>query len=302
VIAILASALLAVAVSLPPQDARKPSRSADAAHGAGGFAHLAEAAKAARDGNRDDEAIQLYRQALKLKPEWDEGLWYLGTLLYEKENYFEACETLRRFLAEDPKAGYGWALLGMSEFQTREYTRALDHLQQSMVLGLGDNRKMQITVYYLTALLLTRAEHFDEGMSLLSSLSKSGDSSKPLVEPFGLAALRIPLLPAEIPAARREMIRIAGAAVVALDAQHYDDAEKLFAELERAYPEEPGVHFLIGAYLLGPRPDEGIKELKRELEISPSHVPARIRLAEEYTKREEMDRAIPLVKEALTKA
>ena len=45
-----------------------------------------------------DAAIDSYRQALKLKPEWDEGLWYLGTLLYEKENYFEACTVLRNFL------------------------------------------------------------------------------------------------------------------------------------------------------------------------------------------------------------
>jgi len=118
-------ALLAAALSLLPRDAQKSSRSADTAHCAGGFAHLAEAAKAVRDGNRDDRATQLYRQALKLKPEWDERLWYLGTLLYEKENYFEACEMLRRFPAQDPKAGYGWAMLGMSEFQTREWASAL---------------------------------------------------------------------------------------------------------------------------------------------------------------------------------
>src|ERR1019366_7181041 len=71
----------------------------------------------ARDENRDDAAIDSYRQALKLKPEWDEGLWYLGTLLYEKENYFEACTVLRGFLARNQENAYGWALLGLSEFE-----------------------------------------------------------------------------------------------------------------------------------------------------------------------------------------
>ena len=71
------------------------------------------------------------------------------------------------------------------------------------------------------------------------------------------------------------------------------------AELETRYPEEPGVHFLIGAYLLRERPDEGIKELKREIEISPSHVPARIRLAEEYIKRQDVDQGISFAQQAL---
>ena len=298
-IAILAPALLVLAVSIPPQDASTSSRSAAAVQGAGSFDQLAQAAKRARDENRDDAAIDIYQQALKLKPEWDEGLWYLGTLLYEKENYFEACAVLRRFLARNPGDGHGWALLGLTEFETREYTRALDHLQQSIVLGLGDNRKMTATVYYVTAILLTRSEKFDESMALLFSRVASGENTSPLVEPLGLAALRLPFLPAEIPADRREMVHMAGAGALAVEAQRYAEADKLFSELESKYPGQPGVHFLIGAYLLGARPDDGIKEMKREIEISPSHVPARLRLAEEYIKRQDMDDGISFAQEAL---
>ena len=103
---------------------------------------------------------------MKLKPEWDEGLWYLGTLLYERRELFRGMSQLcGNFLSRNSEDGYGWALLGMSEFQTREYKRALDHLQQGMVLGLGDNRKMTSTVSYVIAVLLTRSEKFDESMS-----------------------------------------------------------------------------------------------------------------------------------------
>ncbi|MGA7340585.1 MAG: tetratricopeptide repeat protein [Terracidiphilus sp.] len=298
-IAILVPVLVLLAAGLPVQAAASPPQSAAAVQGASGFEQLAQAAKRARDENRDDDAIDSYRQALALKPEWDEGLWYLGTLLYEKGNYFPACTALRSFLARNPEDGYGWALLGLSEFETHEYTRALDHLQQSLVLGLGGNRKMTSTVSYVTAILLTRSEKFDESMALLFTQVASGENASPLVEPLGLAALRLPLLPAEIPADRREMVRIAGDGALAVEAQHYEEADKLFNALESEYPSQPGVHFLVGAYLLRARPDEGIEELKREIEISPSHVPARIRLAEEYIKRQDVNQGITYAQEAL---
>jgi tetratricopeptide (TPR) repeat protein len=299
VIAILASALLLLACGLQAQAAPTQPQSATAAPGAASFDQFAQAAKQARDENRDDAAIDNYRQALKLRPEWDEGLYYLGTLLYEKENYFEACTVLRNFLARNPQNANGWALLGLSEYESREYTRALDHLQQSLVLGLGDNRKMTSTVSYVTAILLTRSEKFDESMALLFTQVASGEDAKSLIEPLGLAALRLPLLPAEIPADRRDMVHIAGAAALAVEAQHYEDADKLFYDLEARYPDQPGVHFLIGAYLLRAHPDDGMKELKREIEISPSHVPARIRLGEEYIRRRDWDQGISFAQDAL---
>jgi predicted Zn-dependent protease len=297
--AILARILLVLAAGLTTQAAATPPRSATAVQSALSFEQLAEGAKRAREENRDDAAIDSYRQALKLKPEWDEGLWYLGTLLYEKENYFEACTVLRNFLGRNSENGYGWALLGLSEFETREYARALDHLQQGMVNGVGDNRKMASTVSYVTAILLTRSEKFDESMALLFTQVASGQDAPPLVEPLGTAALRLPFLPAEIPSDRQEMVRMAGAGALAVEAQHYEEADRLFNELEARYPDQPGVHFLIGAYLLRARSDDGIKEIKREIEISPSHVPARIRLSEEYMKRQDLQQSISFAEEAL---
>lgn len=298
-IAILAPALLALAVGFPTQAVAAPARSVTRTQGTGSFEQLVQTANRAREENRDDAAIDNYRQALTLKPEWDEGLWYLGTLLYEKENYFEACTALRSFVARNPGNGPAWALLGLNEYESRDYARALDHLQQSLVVGLGDNRKMTSTVSYVTAILLTRSEQFDESMALLFTRVASGENSSTLVDPLGLAALRLPFLPAEIPPDRREMVHLAGAGALAVEAQHYEDADKLFNQLEAAYPDQPGVHFLIGAYLLGPRPDDGVKELKRELEISPSHIPARIRLAEEYIKRQDVIQGISYAQEAL---
>jgi predicted Zn-dependent protease len=290
-IAILAPALFVLTASFSPPVSSAHSQGT-AAHRAASFDEIAQDAKLAREENRNDAAIELYRKALKLKPEWDEGLWYLGEALYEKGSYLEVCDVLRRYLAQDP-------LLGMSEFQTHQYTRVLGHLQKSTTLGLGENRKMMLDVYYVTAILLTRFEQYDDATSLLYTVRGEGEIESNLEVPFGLAALRLPLLPAEIPADRREMVQMAGKAVVAIEAQRYDDAEKLLKELEAAYPDRPGVHFLVGAYLLGVRPDDGIREMKREVEISPWNVPARVHLAEEYLKRKEIDQAMVYAQEAL---
>jgi tetratricopeptide (TPR) repeat protein len=262
------------------------------------FPQLSREADLAREQNRED-AIQLYQRALALRPEWPEGLWYSGTLLYEKERYAECRDTLRHFVALQPGAGPGWAMLGLSEFQTRQYPRALDHLQRAMALGLGDRKEMTRSVFYFVAALLTRLERYDDSMDMLVRIIAQDEDPVSLVEPAGLAGLRMPLLPAEIPADRRDLVRLAGQAVVALQTQHYEDADAAFKKLLAAYPEEPGVHFLYGAYLMPLHPDDGIRELKRELEVSPSHVLARVRLAAEYLEQQKTDEAIRLSQEAV---
>ena len=92
---------------------------------------------------------------------------------------------------------------------------------------------------------------------------------------------------------------MAGQGALALEAQRQEEAQRLFSGMVAAYPNEPGVHFLYGAFLLDVRPEDGVAEMKRELQVSPFHVPARLRLAEEYVKEERLDEALPLVQEAV---
>jgi predicted Zn-dependent protease len=164
---------------------------------------------------------------------------------------------------------------------------------------LGGQKEVAQSVFYFAAALLNRFERFDESMSLLIEMVKSGQAAGPLTEPLGLAALRLPLLPSEIPADRKPMIRMAGQAALALEAQHRDEAEVLFTGMVTEYPNEPGVHFLYGAFLLDVRPEDGVREMKKELDLSPSNVSARLRLAEEYVKEQQSDLALPLAQEAI---
>lgn len=277
--------------------AQRKAHNAEASPAA--FEQLSKAADRARSENDNENAIRLYRRALSLRPAWPEGLWYLGILEYEKERFLDARDVLRRFVSYDPTAGPGWAVLGMSEFKSREYSRAFDHLRRAMALGMGGRKEMAQSVFYFVAVLLTRFEQYNESMNMLLAMVKSAQKTDLLVEPLGLAALRMPLLPAEIPPDRREMIRMAGQGALAVEAGRQDEAEKLFSGIVAAHPNEPGVHFLYGVFLLDLRPADGIAEIKRELEISPFHVAARLRLVEEYLKEERFDESLMLAEEAV---
>jgi len=274
------------------------SQNSSAASGVS-FNQLLEAAKKARDRNSDDEAIRLFRRAAAEQPESEEALWYLGSMLYEKQQYSETRDVLRQFVTIRRDAGPAWALLGISEFQLREYPRALDHLQRAMAQGMGDRKEMVQSVFYDVAVLLIRFERFDDSMDMLLKLLASGTPDPALVEPAGLAGLRLALLPAEIPPDRRELVDMAGRAVGAMQTQHYEEAESEFKRLIAAYPNEPGVHFLYGAYLVQLHPNEAMPEFKRELEISPSHVIARIRLADQLITQRDFDDALTLVQQAI---
>src|SRR5207245_9829581 len=63
------------------------------------FEEIARRAAEAREKDQIDEAIRWYRQGTQLRPRWDEGLWYLATLLYDQDHYADARDAFRRFLA-----------------------------------------------------------------------------------------------------------------------------------------------------------------------------------------------------------
>jgi tetratricopeptide (TPR) repeat protein len=262
------------------------------------FPDIAAQADRARESNQNAEAIRLYREALAHKPDWGEGLWYLATLLYEEKQYPAARDALRRFIVQQPDAGPGWALLGMSEVQTREYSRALVHLQRGLSVGLGDRESMAQSVFYYVGALLTRQERFEESMDLLVNAVRAKPSTM-YVNVLGLSALRLPYLPEETPADIQPMVRAAGQAVYLLASRRNAEAATAFSELTAQYGDRSGVHFLNGASLVSEYPERGLAEFRREIEITPDHIAARVRLAQEYVKLGEREKALRYAQEAV---
>ena len=263
------------------------------------FDQLVKKGDDARLGERLDEAVSLYGQALRIKPTWPDGWWYIGAILYEKDLYPQARDAFQNLVAIDPTRGQGWAMLGLCQFQTAEYERAVVSLQKGRSLGVNDNSELAAVVRYHAALLYIRFEQFEIAFDILSEFMRSGNYSPKVVEAFGLTLLRMPFLPKEVPADKREQILIAGQAGYNMAARQLDQARTAFDMLLERYSNEPNVHYAFGVFMLAQDADAALKEFKRELEISPNHFAAMAQMAFEYLKRDQYNDALPLAEKAV---
>ncbi len=252
---IAAIASLAIAISLMASSAQaqaRPSRaSSKAAANAQSFDRIADEAIQAWKESRDDEAIKLFGHGLKMRPDWDDGLWYLGAIYYEHENFRDARNMLRHYLARNPEKGAGWALVGMSDYKLREYVHAREDLQRALASGLQGHKELTGPVYYYSALLLTREEHFNDSAALLYQL-KDGDEGRihvdaPLDVPMGLNALGYAILSEETPADRIELVRQTGMAVFARFEQRRDEADEDTAAIVEAVSRRRGIALSVWA-------------------------------------------------------
>ncbi len=262
------------------------------------FDRLSKQADAAREQNKLDDAVKLYRQALKLKPAWKEGWWYLSTLLYDQDRYPEARDGFRKFTALDSKVGPGFALLGLCEFQTKEFPQALAHLNQGRRLGIPSDQ-MDAVVLYHVALLLIHFDQFESAGQILLEFALHGKTTAAIIEAAGLAGLRKPLLPSEIPAEDHELVNLAGRAVEAAGAGNVAEAKKELAQLLALYPAKPNVHYLYASFLLQSDPAIAVSEFQKELDLDPKHVPALVAVAMEYVKEGDAAKGLPFAERAV---
>jgi tetratricopeptide (TPR) repeat protein len=305
--AILAASLL----TANAQSAAKPKRrttatqktaqqtTPPAASTAAQFDENAKRADEARLAGRLDEAIDFYTKALKIRSNWPDGWWYLGAIYYEKDRYQEAEDAFHNLLALDEKKGQAWGLLGLCEFQTRDYGRAVVSLQRGRALGLGSNPELESVVRYHTALLYIYFQQFEIAYEVLREFLKVGNEGPKIVDAFGLAILRMPVLPKDIPADKRELVTIAGQAGSNMAARRLDQAKQAFETLLARYPDEPNVHYSFGVFELSQDADTALKEFQRTLELMPLHQPAMVQMAFEYLKRDDYDKALPLAEKAV---
>ncbi len=262
------------------------------------FAQVSREASQAREQERLDEAVKLYREAVRLRPDWKEGWWYLGTMFYDQDRYDEARVALRRFTVLDPKVAAAWAFLGLCEFEGKAYDEALAHLQRAVALGLDVNSQLNTVTQYHAAMLLTRSGKFEGALEMLMRLAEHGGETPSVVEAAGIAGLRKPLLPVELPPTERELVLQVGRAVMDTGARRPVEAQKEFENLVASHPKTANIHYLFGSFLMISDPDAGLQELKKELDISPRSLPALLQIAFEYLRRGDAAAALPYARQA----
>jgi tetratricopeptide (TPR) repeat protein len=279
------------------------------------FEELARHAQAAMEADRVQEAIRLYIQATKLRPDWSEGWWHLGTLLFDARRFGEARDAFADFVRiERKQPGPGFGMLGLSEFQLRHYARALPDLERGTQLGLGTNPDFTRTVLYhdgIVNALLGHPEIALQRLTLIANLEAAAHPDTPkdtvlsdveLLDAFGTAALQIRKLPMDVPAARLPVVRKVGHAQALVALQDRVAAEEELKQVLATYGSDPGVHYVYGVFLLKEHPPLAVDEFRREIEISPSHDGARIQLALEFLRTADYTEGLKYAREAVALA
>jgi tetratricopeptide (TPR) repeat protein len=284
---LVAFALISVAVAEAPRSPAAP------------WAQFAARATAAREADHIDEAIALYTKALRLNPKWEEGWWFLGSLHYDRDHYRECEDAFKRFTSLNKKAGPGFVMLGLCEFQIAKYADALRHIRDGETLGLPENSPLLRAAYYHEALLVTKIENYERALFLLSLLVKDGQDDPNAVGAMGIAALRRPLFPKELPVSDRPLAMQVGNAVSLGFQRRPVQAREAFDAVVRENPKVPNLRYTYGTFLLSQDSDAAIREWKTELELSPEHLPSLVSLAFEYLTRGDAASARPYAERAL---
>jgi tetratricopeptide (TPR) repeat protein len=279
-----------------------PTKPAKPAAASADFDRLLKAATEARQNQRWEEAIKLYAQIVKLDPDYVEGYWYQGTAYYSLDDFANCRNTFRRVIRLAPKNGAAYAFLGLCSFALKDYDRALQYLLESRTLGVGDTGELGGVARYHAALLMVRAEQFEQALETLGEFANEGDDNPRVIEAMGLATLRMPLLPNESPSDRREMVLMAGRASYMMATRNSAAADKAFEALASRYPETANVHYAYGVFLLQEQADRALEEFKRELEIQPGHSWTLMQIAYEYLNRGDPATALTWAKQAVTSA
>ena len=304
-----------ICTALAVQNEEQASQKAQSNANPQSFEKLAEQAQAAMDADHGPEAIRLYTRATILKPNWPEGWWHLGTLFFDAGRFYEARDAFAHFVSVERKQpGPGFAMLGLSEFQLKDYPKALAALEHAKKLGLGTDQAFINSVLFYDGMLnalLGNPEIALQRLTLAANEIAAAHPEAPkdavfadikLLDAFGVAALRIPKLPSDLGEAQVPLVRQAGRAQAFIALQDYVSAEPEFKQMLALYPNEPGVHYMYGVFLLKEHPSLAIDEFRREIQISPTHAVARIQLALEFLRTADYDQSMKYVKEAVALA
>jgi tetratricopeptide (TPR) repeat protein len=237
------------------------------------FDDLKQQADAARAAHNPAAAIPLYERALQLNKLWPEGWWDLGNMYYVSGQYAPAREAMHQLTELQPQLGEGWGMQGMAAMQQGAYADALQAMDKSLALKFDVQPAMRDIVLTNRALLLSKLGKFDEALTVLYGFARGGQPDPALINAIGIAALRRPWLPADIPPQQNELIKAAGNAELAILA-HRADAAQLVNEVARSYSNAPGVHYLAGYIAFASDVKQAKAQFRKELEIAPDDVGA----------------------------
>jgi tetratricopeptide (TPR) repeat protein len=263
-----------------------------------GFDEVVRNATAARERDDAPQAISLYSQAVQLQPDWAEGWWFLGSMQYASDAYAAGRDALTHYIGLVPDAAPAWALRGLCEFETGEYSQSLADIQRGLSSGAGKDPQAEKILRYHEALLLTRTGNFDAALQAYAPLAHDKVPNPEFLVGIGLAGLRTPLLPKDLKPGKKDLFKTAGNATYLYLSGDEAAARQEFQNLFQRFPTTENAHYLFGSLLYATHPDHAIREFQRELEISPSNASAQLMVAWDSLMHDDFPTALTFAKKA----
>lgn len=264
------------------------------------FEELSRQAVEAQKAGQTELAIQNFQQALQLHPEWDDGRWNLAMLCYSTAKYSQAISALKSWVERRPNFGTAWAVMGLSEFELKDYGNALIHLQRGEELGFGGSADSVRFARYHLGLLLIREGQFENGTRTLAPEAGSGALDRKIEFALGMALLRMPLLPEQVAAPQIPLVQTAGQISALLQESKYDQAFPKFQALLKEFPSAPFLHYAYGtAFAALSQYEEAETQLREELKISPGSELPYIRMASLELKKHQPGEALHFAQAAV---
>jgi hypothetical protein len=156
-------------------------------------------------------------------------LWNQAMDDYSSARYSDAVVALKTWTERRPAErktndGSAWAVMGLSEFELKDYDNALIHLQRGQDLGLGGSTESVRLARYDLGILLNRSGQYESAARLLAPEANSGSLASEIQFALGIALLRTPLLPEQVPPQKHGLVQSAGEIGILLQASKYDQA------------------------------------------------------------------------------
>jgi tetratricopeptide (TPR) repeat protein len=245
------------------------------------------------------EAVSLFQKALDMRPSWPEGWLYMASDLYALQRYAEARDAFRKGIAVAPQNGTEYGFLGLAEYALGDFNQALIDIGKGEALGLGPNIQFETVVRVHAALVLIRAQAYDEALAQVGPLAGKNVNTPELIQAIGLCELTLGRTPETLSARERAVVDLVGKAAWANRNRMSTEATEGFRELMAKYPDDPGVHYAYGVYQMELDQHVALAEFEKELKANPEHWPSMLVVAFLKTRNGEPEAAIESARKAM---
>lgn len=267
---------------------------------ADGFTRLATEAEAAHKAHNTAEAIALYTKALRANPDWAEGWWAQGNLLYEAARYSEARANFARLTSLRPQAAPAYAMLGLCEFSLADYASALAHIEAGLASPELDKQpQMAGVLHFHKAVSLRLIGRFDRALSELAWFAANGYKSDAIFTEMGLAALRSASLQNELPRDTMPVYVTTGKVAYAMLAGDEPDVHEGMQWLLKTFPQAQNLHLFYGSFLMATQPEAAITQFEEELRLNPESANTYAKLAWTWLNWDEYEKSLPYAEKAV---